>query len=165
MVPIHSSSEVFPLPTSLTLIITLICILFLSTPALADYEMLEVALASSIQNREPIEPFSPSAHCEKDKDGKTAIPTIDSSETDRVFFWTRLSSSTAGKIRHTWHLQKDEGWQVIAEVDLSIRASSSYRMWSSKSLRPDLHIGEWMIVVSPTVQPERILCITRFSIQ
>ena len=111
------------MPPRLTRIVLLIIFLVPSASAWADYDMLDVALAPSVQNREPIEPFSPSAHCEKDKNGKTAIPTIDSSETDRVFFWTRLSSSTEGKIRHAWHLQKDEGWEVIAEVDLRIRAS------------------------------------------
>ena len=165
MVPLVPITGVSPLHPRLAWIFFLIVSLFHSAPAWADYEMLDVALAPSVQNREPIESFSPSAHCEKDKNGKTAIPTIDSSETNQVFFWTRLSSSTDGKIRHAWHLQKDEGWQVIAEVDLSIRASSSYRMWSSKTLRPDLHIGEWMIVVSPADQPEQILCISRFSIQ
>ena len=156
---------VSPLLPRLDWIFFLMAFLLPSSFAWADYEMLDVALAPSVQNREPIESFSPSAHCEKDKNGKTAIPTIDSSVTDKVFFWSRLSSSTEGKIRHAWHLQKDEGWEVIAKVDLRIRASSSYRMWSSKTLRPDLHIGEWMIVVSPADQPEQILCITRFSIQ
>ena len=168
MVQLSSITGVSPLHPPLSWIVILLVSLLHSSLAWADYEMLDVALAPSVQNREPVEAFSPSAHCEKDKNGKTgktAIPTIDSSETDKVFFWTRLSSATEGKIRHAWHLQKDEGWEVIAEVDLSIRTSSSYRMWSSKTLRPDLHIGEWMIVVSPADQPERILCITRFSIQ
>ena len=165
MVSLSPITGVSPLRPRLAWTFILLIFIFHSAPARADYEMLDVALAPSVQNREPIESFSPSAHCEKDKNGKTAIPTIDSSVTDQVFFWTRLSSSTEGKIRHAWHLQTDEGWEVIAKVDLRIRASSSYRMWSSKTLRPDLHIGEWMIVVSPADQPEQILCITRFSIQ
>lgn len=149
----------------LALIFSIMSFLLYSAPVWAEYDVLEVALAHSIQDRQPFQPTTPAAFCEKDKSEQSAIPVIDSSDTEKIFFWTRIAATTEGTIRHAWHQQRDDGWGMIAEVDLSIKPSSGYRIWSSKTLRPDLHIGEWMIVVSPSDQPEQILCITRFSIK
>ena len=153
------------MPSIFFLIFSLLSFLLFSAPVWAEYEVLEVALAHSIQDRQPFEPTTPAVFCEKDKNEQSAIPVVDSSVTEKIFFWTRIASTEDGSIRHAWHQQIDESWEPIAEVDLTIRPSSSYRMWSSKSLLPNLHIGEWMIVVSPSDQPEQILCITRFSIK
>ena len=149
----------------LALTLPIMSFILYAVPVWAEYEVLEVTLARSVQDRHPVESITPPAHCEKDKNGQGSIPVIDSSVTEQVFFWTRIASTEDGTIRHVWHQQIDESWEPIAEVDLTIRPSSSYRMWSSKSLLPNLHIGEWMIVVSPSDQPEQILCITRFSIK
>ena len=135
------------------------------SPVLAEFEVLDVALAVSVKDREPTDRFSPSAYCEKDKNGQPAIPVIDSSIVQQVYFWTRVASTVQGTVRHTWHQQMDTGWEMIADVDLSIFPSSGYRMWSSKKIDSAYHLGEWMIVVSSSSDPAQVLCITRFTVQ
>ena len=141
------------------------CSLLSSTESWADFEVLDVSLAASIQNREPTDPVSPPAHCEKDKNGQADLPVIDSLIQPKVFFWTRIASDSDGSIRHTWHQQAEGGWETVSEVDLPIRPSSGYRMWSSKALHSGHQVGDWMIVVAPSNEPEHILCITRFSVK
>lgn len=137
------------------------------TPALAqpDFIVEKVVLSKKVDNREPKGIFTPPAYCEKDKNGQAAIPVVQTSQTSQVVFWTKIEATTTGKIRHSWHHQTDGAWTKISEVNIPIRPSSGYRMWSNKSLHPDLHTGEWMIVVAPSNEPERILCIARFSVK
>ncbi|GJL65794.1 MAG: hypothetical protein NPIRA05_07650 [Nitrospirales bacterium] len=136
-----------------------------SAQAWADFEVLEVSLTSSIQNREPAAPVSPAVHCEKDKNGQSDLPVVNSLARPKIFFWTRIASSSKGVIRHTWHQHLEDGWETIAEVNLPIKPSPGYRMWSSKALHRGNPIGDWMIVVAPSHDPERVLCITRFSVK
>ena len=105
------------------------------------------------------------AYCEKDKNGQAAIPVVKTSQTSKVVLWTKVVATTNGTLRHSWHHQVDGIWTKVSEVNLSIRPSLGYRMWSLKSLKPTIHAGEWMVVVAPSKEPERILCITRFRVQ
>ena len=125
----------------------------------------KVVLAKDVTNRNPEGIFSPPAYCEKDKNGQAAIPIVKISQTSRVILWTKVVATTNGNLRHSWHHQINGTWTKVSEVNLSIRPSSGYRMWSLKSLKPEIHVGEWMVVVSPSNQPEKILCITRFTVQ
>lgn len=137
------------------------------TPALAqpDFLVEKVVLSKEVNNRNPKGIFTPPAYCEKDKNGQAAIPVVQTSQTSQVVFWTKVKAATKGKIRHSWHHQTDGTWTKISEVNIPIRPSSGYRMWSMKSLHPDLHTGEWMIVVAPSKEPDRILCIARFTVK
>ncbi|MDH5429598.1 MAG: DUF2914 domain-containing protein [Nitrospirota bacterium] len=141
--------------------------LMLSSPVQAESVFLveKVVLAKGVTNRNPEGIFSPPAYCEKDNNEQAAIPIVKTSQTSLVMLWTKVMATTAGKLRHSWHHQIDGIWTKVSEVNLSIRPSSGYRMWSLKSLKPKVHVGEWMVVVSPTNQPEKILCITRFTVQ
>ncbi len=125
----------------------------------------KVVLAKDVTNRNPEGIFSPPAYCEKDKNGQAAIPIVKTSQTSLVILWTKVVATTNGNLRHSWHHQINGTWTKVSEVNLSIRPSSGYRMWSLKSLKPEIHVGEWMVVVSPSNQPEKILCITRFTVQ
>ena len=138
---------------------------FSSVDCLADFEILDISLTGTVKNREPHDPVSPPAYCEKDKNGKGELPVIDSVDRPKIFFWTRIASSSQGTIRHTWHQHVDNTWVMISQVDLSIKPSSGYRMWSSKDFRRGNPIGDWMIVVASVHDPEHILCITRFSVK
>ncbi|MEX2494332.1 MAG: DUF2914 domain-containing protein [Nitrospirales bacterium] len=131
----------------------------------SDFLVEKVVLAKTVSNRNPESIFLPPAYCEKDKNGQAAIPIVKTSHTSRVVLWTKVAATTSGKLRHSWHHQIDGTWIKISEVNLSIRPSSGYRMWSLKSLKPEIHAGEWMVVVSPSNQPEKILCITRFTVK
>ena len=139
----------------------------LHNPAHAESDFLveKVVLSKKVTNRNPEGIFSPPAYCEKDKNGQAAIPIVKTSQTSKVVFWTKVLSTTKGKLRHSWHHQIDGTWTKVSEVNLSIRPSSGYRMWSLKSLKPEIHSGEWMIVVAPSNTPEDILCIARFTVQ
>lgn len=131
----------------------------------SDFLVEKVVLAKDVTNRNPEGIFSPPAYCEKDKNGQAAIPIVKISQTSRVILWTKVVATTNGNLRHSWHHQINGTWTKVSEVNLSIRPSSGYRMWSLKSLKPEIHVGEWMVVVSPSNQPEKILCITRFTVQ
>lgn len=133
--------------------------------AASDFQVEKVVIAKHVANRNPAGIFSPSAYCEKDKNGQAAIPVVKSSQTSKVFFWTKVIAATKGTLRHSWHHQIEGTWTKVSEVNLSIRPSSGYRMWSLKSLKPEIHTGEWMIVVAPSHTPEEILCITRFRVE
>ena len=137
------------------------------SPALAqpDFLVEKVVLAKEVDHRNPKGIFTPPAYCEKDKNGQAAIPVVQTPQTSQVVFWTKVAATTTGKLRHSWHHQTDGTWTKISEVNIPIRPSSGYRMWSMKSLRPDIHTGEWMIVVAPSNEPNRILCIARFTVK
>ena len=142
-------------------------ILFLLATAYAgsDFHVKKVSIAKEVSNRNPVDPFSPPAYCEKDKNGQASIPIVKTSETKKVLFWVKVAATTQGTLRHSWHHQIEGIWTKISEVNLAIRPSSGYRMWSLKSLKPEVHTGEWMVVVAPSSTPEEILCIARFTVQ
>ena len=131
----------------------------------SDFHVEKVVLSKDVTNRNPEGIFTPPAYCEKDKDGQAAIPVVKTSQTSKVILWTKVAATSKGILRHSWHHQIDGTWTMISEVNLSISPSSGYRMWSLKSLKPEVHTGEWMVVVAPSNHPERILCITRFTVQ
>ena len=130
-----------------------------------DFHVAKVMIAKDVVNRNPEGIFSPPAYCEKDKNGQAAIPIVRTSQTSSVMFWTKVVATSKGVLRHSWHHQIEGIWRKVSEVNLSIRPSPGYRTWSKKSLNPEVHNGEWMIVVASSHQPEKILCITRFTVQ
>ena len=131
----------------------------------SDFTVQKVILTQDIADRNPANNFSPPAYCEKDKNGKAAIPVVQSSQVSKVVLWTKVESTITGQIRHTWHHQSNGTWKSVSSVNLVIRPSSGFRTWSAHTLRPDHDQGEWMVVVAPSNEPDRILCITRFSVQ
>ena len=136
-----------------------------SVHAESDFHVEKVVLSKNVANRNPEGIFLPPAYCEKDKNGQAAIPVVKTSQTALVILWTKVVATTKGILRHSWHHQIDGTWTKVSEVNLSIRPSSGYRMWSLKSLKHEVHTGEWMVVVAPSNQPEKILCITRFTVK
>lgn len=141
-------------------------LLFLTpVQAESDFHVEKVVLSKDVNNRNPEGIFSPPAYCEKDKNGQAAIPVVKTSQTSLVMLWTKVAATTKGTLRHSWHHQIEGTWTKVSEVNLSIRPSSGYRMWSLKSLKPEVHTGEWMVVVAPSNKPEEILCITRFTVK
>jgi len=131
----------------------------------SDFHVEKVVISKNVTNRNPEGIFSPPAYCEKDKNGQAAIPIVKTSQTSKVVFWTKVATTTHGTLRHSWHHKIEGIWTKVSEVNLSIRPSSGYRTWSLKSLKPEIHTGEWMIVVAPAHAPDEILCITRFRVQ
>lgn len=130
-----------------------------------DFTVQKIILSQDIADRNPEKAFFPPAYCEKDKNGKAAIPIVRSSQVSQVVLWTKVQSTTSGSILHTWHHQIDGTWTKVASVNLAIRPSPGFRTWSIHTLRPDQDQGEWMVVLAPSKEPNRVLCITRFSVQ
>lgn len=143
-----------------------LCVLTI-TPVWAqpDFVVEKVTLSKEIENKNPKGIFLPHAYCEKDKNGQAAIPKVPTSQTSQVMFWTKIAAATTGKIRHSWHHQLNGVWTKISEVNMLVRPSSGYRMWSMKSLNPAIHRGDWMVVVAPSNKPDHILCIARFTVK
>ncbi len=133
--------------------------------AQADFVVQKVVFSKSIHNKNPEGIFTPPAYCEKDKNGQASIPVIQASQASEVFLWVKVEANVTGKLRHSWHFQTEGTWTKVSEVNLSVRPSPGYRTWSKKRLRPEGHIGDWMVVISPSEEPERVLCITRFSVK
>ena len=130
----------------------------------AATEILDVTLAHDVKDREPAAPYAPQAFCEKDQNRNGVLPRIQTSD-QQIVFWNRIAASDSTKIRHSWHKRADDGWKLMAHVDLPILKSSSFRIWSTKDLHPTFHRGEWMIVVTLSDDPKKVLCITRFIVE
>ena len=130
-----------------------------------DMSVIDLALAGDVQDREPVGPVEPSVSCEKDKTASQPLPVVDSTTSERIFFWNRVKSSVEGTLRHTWMMKRDQGWEPMAKVELRIGESPAYRVWSSKQLDRTLHLGEWMVEVSSAEDPGQVLCLIRFQVE
>lgn len=131
----------------------------------SDLMVQQVILSQDISDRNPEKIFSPPAYCEKDKNGKSAIPVVHASQVSKVVLWTKVESTITGTILHTWHHKVKDTWHTVSSVNLAVRPSSGFRTWSIHSVRPDHDQGEWMVVMAPSREPNKVLCITRFSVK
>ena len=130
-----------------------------------ESELLEITLARNIENRNPIQPHLPMVSCEKHRNHDAHLPIINAATDYKIVFWNRIMANSPSTLHHTWHKKTSDGWENIARVPLKIRKSSSFRTWSTKTILPRLHIGEWMIVVSVDNDPQDVLCIVRFIVK
>lgn len=133
--------------------------------AVAEVTIEGATLAQDIQNREPVGTLASAAACEPSGNGGSDVPVFEASASPRIFFWNRLQTDSTGTLRHTWYINRDQGWREAAEVDLGYVPSAGYRTWSSKQLDPSLHTGEWKVEVTGTEEPDRVLCTVRFRIR
>ena len=136
-----------------------------STPP--ELTVLNVALAESVQNREPVGSVNPAVSCEtkKKSTSKAATPVVDTAVNGQVYFWNTVQAPTDGKLRHTWLMKKNNEWQPMAKIDLRIGKSNSYRTWSSKKFDPSWHRGEWRIEVANADNTNEVLCESHFRVQ
>lgn len=141
--------------------------LFVLAPqgALAEVTVEDVSLSEDVQNREPVGKMSPAVACENGGNGQAMVPVIDTSMTNRVYFWNRLKTDGTGTLRHTWYMNRDQSWREAAEVDLNFSPSPGYRTWSSKQFDPSMHTGEWKVEITTIDDPDRVLCSARFKVQ
>ena len=133
--------------------------------AKAEITLDDAVFASDVQEREPMSPLTPRAVCENGNNGHNAVPVFNSASADRIYFWNRLQTDSAGVLRHTWYMDGGQGWQETAQVDLNFVQSSGYRTWSSKKIVPSIHSGDWKVEVSTSANPGRVLCTARFRVQ
>ena len=93
------------------------------------------------------------------------VPVIDTSMTNRIYFWNRVKTDDRGTLRHTWYMNRDQGWRETAEIDLNYSPSPGYRTWSSKQFDASMHTGEWKVEVTTIDNPDRVLCTARFNVE
>lgn len=136
-----------------------------TSPAFAELAIDQVALATTIENREPASPLAPAAFCEKDNAGGDSLPVLHTDTLSTVYFWTRVQATEPGLLRHTWMQKGEAGWEQMAQISLNIAASPGYRTWSSKQIDPSLHRGEWMVQVTANDRPDLVLCLARFRVE
>ncbi|MGH7256687.1 MAG: DUF2914 domain-containing protein, partial [Nitrospirales bacterium] len=146
-------------------VLTVGLFLAVAPAAFAELAIDQVALATTIENREPASPLAPAAFCEKDNAGGDSLPVLHTDTLSTVYFWTRVQATEPGLLRHTWMQKGEAGWEQMAQISLNIAASSGYRTWSSKQIDPSLHRGEWMVQVTSDANPDQVLCLARFRVE
>ncbi len=57
------------------------------------------------------------------------------------------------------------GWKKVASVDLKVKPSSGFRVWSKKQIDPIVHTGNWKVVISTASNPNTKLCIAKFVVK
>lgn len=170
--------------------ITFLIMALLTSVAEAEPQIIDIALATNIDGRQPLGIFSPPGTCRNIDNPPTNIPVIDSRIHRKVFVWTKVKSSDSFVLRHAYykdgiefktqrtltpHIDKvmqiiDEikvglGWKNIANVELKIDESSGWRTWSSKEIDPIIHEGNWRVEITPTNDDENILCVVHFKVE
>ena len=139
-------------------------ILVLSSPALAEMTIVDIALAGEVQERDPLGRLEPPVACPPSNQESQSLPVFDSAEADSLYVWNKVQVASSGVLRHTWYLKRNEEWNESAVVDLPVRASSGYRTWSSKKIVSSLHSGEWKVEMTDLTEPDKVLCTAQFQV-
>lgn len=145
-----------------------LCLVWLSPQYIVaetgSIEILEVALARDIVSREPVDVFDPPGFCGRTEGREDMVPVVHSKTDTIVYLWVKVESPVAGTLRHSWY-KAGMGWEKMAEINLKIQKSPSFRTWSSKKIIPGVHNGKWMVVISTASDPEIALCKVDFEIK
>ncbi len=135
--------------------------LTISSYASAELKLVDLLFARDVVNSETVRPFEPGAYCEKEAEPSGPLPVIDSTTERKVFFWNRFESSVTGVLRHTWY--KDDA--KVAEVDLRVSVSPTWRAWSSKKILTKARTGKWKVVVSTVGEASEVICGAHFVVK
>jgi len=130
-------------------------------------EVVDVALAANVSDREPVGAFSPAAKCQTSTPPLYRVPVVDSRAYDGVYVWTKIAAAQAGEIHHRYYMETDEGFTVAANVVLSVDPAEGYRTWSAKSISPlsTLHQGMWKVDIMEIGDADRVLCTIYFNVE
>ena len=168
--PVYSKSALYQSstmkqPVTLVGSLIILTLLMVASPCWAGPKLLEIALARNVKNRNPVKPHFPVISCEKDRNHNVDLPIINAITDGQIVFWNRIITKSPATFHHTWHKNTSSGWKHMAHISLKVNKSSSFRTWSTKTILPHLHIGEWMIVVSEDNDLQDVLCIVRFIVK
>ncbi|MDH3601638.1 MAG: hypothetical protein OEU26_18665 [Candidatus Tectomicrobia bacterium] len=138
--------------------------------ASAVVEVLEVALAASVVEREPDRKFSPPGHCSES--GTDRPPRIDPTQHPSIVLWTRVKAATPLVLAHTYYRAfpqetQETAWQGARTVTLPVSISPSWRTWSQKTLAWDTgHMlrGTLKVEVTASAVPDAVLCTVYFFV-
>ena len=130
-------------------------------------EVVDVALAANVSDREPVGAFSPAAECQTSTPPAYRVPVVDSQAFHGVYVWTKIAAAQAGEIHHRYYMETDEGFTVAANVVLSVDPAEGYRTWSAKSISPlsTLHQGMWKVDIMEIGDADRVLCTVYFNVE
>lgn len=133
----------------------------------AAAEVVDVALAAGVSEREPVGAFTPPATCQTSTPPAYRVPVVDSQAYQGVYVWTKIAASQAREIHHRYYAETEEGFTVVANVVLSVDPADGYRTWSAKSISPRslLHQGTWKVDVVETGDADRVLCTIYFNVE
>jgi hypothetical protein len=149
-------------------LLVLLCLVLLSPQYIVaetgSIEILEVALAQDVVNREPVGVFDPPGFCGRTEGREEMVPVVHSKTVPKVYLWVKVESPVEGTLRHSWY-KAGMGWEKMAEIDLKIQKSPGFRTWSSKRIIPGVHSGKWMVVISTASDPEIALCKVDFEVK
>ncbi len=137
---------------------------FTAQVAGAEVTVDRVAFAEKVEDREPINALSPSATCEGGQAAGSTVPVFDSSSGDTIYFWSKVQTSSSGVLRHAWYINKENAWTKTDDIELNFVESSAFRTWSSKTIVPSHHIGNWKVTVSTGDDPDTVLCSAKFRV-
>mgnify|MGYP003982670707 CR=1 FL=1 len=106
-----------------------ICFMILFDPMVSAQPdgptLVEVVVCHGIEAREPV-----------------GIGSVFSAGDGRIYCFTRIKSTQPAEIKHIW----TKNGANVAEVNLKIGVSSSWRTFSSKLIRP-VDTGQWTVEV------------------
>lgn len=130
-------------------------------------EVVDVALAASVSEREPVGAFTPPATCQTSTPPADRVPVIDSRAYHGVYVWTKIAASESREIHHRYYTETEAGAVVAANIVLSIDAADGYRTWSSKSISPraTMHRGMWKVDILEIGDTDRVLCTIYFTVE
>ena len=130
-------------------------------------EVVDVALAASVSEREPVGAFAPAATCQTSTPPAHRVPVVDSQAYRDVYVWTKIAASEPREIHHRYYMETEEGFTVAANIVLSVEPAEGYRTWSAKSISPlpSVHQGLWKVDVVETGDADRVLCTIYFNVE
>ena len=130
-------------------------------------EVIGVALAANVSDREPVGAFTPAAACQTSTPPAHRVPVVDSQAHHSVYVWTKIAAAQAREIHHRYYMETDAGFTVAANVVLSVDPADGYRTWSAKSIMPEatLHQGLWKVDIMEIGDADRVLCTVYFNVE
>ena len=129
-------------------------------------EVVDVALAATVSEREPVGFFTPAAACQTSTPAADRVPLVDSQAFSGVYLWTKIAATQARDIHHRYYKESAGGFTMTTDIILSVDPSPGYRTWSAKSiLRSSMHKGIWKVDVVEAGDAERVLCIVFFNVE
>ena len=130
-------------------------------------EVVEVALAASVSEREPVGAFAPAVECQTSTPPAYRVPVVDSQAYRGVYVWTKIAASQPHEIHHRYYTETEAGFTVAANIVLPVEPADGYRTWSSKAISPraPTHQGMWKVDIVEIGDADRVLCSIYFNVE
>ena len=129
-------------------------------------EVVDVALAANVSEREPVGTFTPAVACQTSRPPAYRVPVVDPQAFHGVYLWTKIAATQTREIRHRYYKESTGGFTMTTDIVLSVDPAPGYRTWSAKSILPSsMHKGMWKVDVVEAGDAERVLCTVFFNVE